>query len=76
MMQVRFLPSLPDKGLKMNEDKLTSEAELVCAEAYVIVGALFDKLEMFDTDIANKVLDNLSEARLVHKDILPFVLPD
>jgi hypothetical protein len=48
------------------------EAELVCCEAYQVVGSLLSDLGVFDSPEGQKVLDNLSEARLVHKDILPW----
>ena len=45
---------------------MDTEAETVCYEAYQLVGALTEHIEN-----ADKWLDNLSEARLVHKDLLP-----
>jgi hypothetical protein len=48
------------------------EAEQVCAEAYQVVGSLLSDLGKFDTDEAEKILDNLSQAKLVHKDVLPW----
>lgn len=47
-------------------------AEAVCAEAYQVVGHLLDDLGQFDTERGGKILDNLNEARLVHKDVLPW----
>ena len=49
-----------------------SEAELVCWEAYQVVGDLLYKAGLFDTDQADKILDNLAECRLVHDDVLPW----
>lgn len=49
-----------------------SPAELVCAQAYQIVGSLLDDLGQFGTALADKILDNLSEARIVHDDVLPW----
>lgn len=49
-----------------------SEAEMVCAEAYQVVGCLLSDLGMFETEAARKILDNLSEARMVHQDVLPW----
>ena len=46
--------------------------EAVCAEAYQIVGLLFHMLGMFDQERSAKILDNLSQARRVHKDVLPW----
>lgn len=48
------------------------EAEQVCAEAYQVVGSLLSDLGKFDTPEAEKILDNLSQAKLVHKDVLPW----
>lgn len=47
-------------------------AELVCAQAYQVVGVLLDAVGMFDTDKGTHILDNLSEAQVVHDDVLPF----
>lgn len=49
-----------------------SEAEMVCAEAYQVVGCLLSDLGLFETEPARKILDNLSEARMVHQDVLPW----
>lgn len=49
-----------------------SEAEMVCAEAYQVVGCLLSDLGLFETEQARKILDNLSEARMVHQDVLPW----
>jgi hypothetical protein len=49
-----------------------SEAELVCAEAYQVVGCLLDQLGLFESEQGQKILDNLSEARMVHQDVLPW----
>lgn len=47
-------------------------AEEVCAEAYQVVGSLISDLGVFETEQAQKILDNLSEARVVHHDVLPW----
>lgn len=49
-----------------------AELEEVCAEAYQVVGALALMADVIDTPEVEKVLDNLSEARMVHDDVLPF----
>jgi hypothetical protein len=49
-----------------------AESVLVCYEAYQVVGSLLSDLGEFDTPEAQKILDNLSEARLVHDDVLPW----
>lgn len=49
------------------------ELETICGEAYQMVGALAVKADVFETSTAvEQMLDNLSEARLVHTEILPF----
>jgi hypothetical protein len=48
------------------------EAADVCAEAYQVVGSLLDDLGEFDSELGQKILDNLSEHRMVHKDVLPW----
>ncbi|EAM6792400.1 hypothetical protein E0G74_01405 [Salmonella enterica] len=64
------------KELTMHEMRLRiDELETICGEAYQVVGILADKAGVFETSTAvEKILDNLSEARLVHDDVLPFVL--
>ncbi len=47
----------------------------VCAEAYQIVGVMADALGVFGDAAVQKVLDNLSQQKLVHRDVLPFSLP-
>lgn len=49
-----------------------SEAEHVCAEAYQVAGCLLSDAGLFETEQARKLLDNLSQARMVHKDVLPW----
>lgn len=44
----------------------------VLAEAYQVVGALLSDVGAFDTDHAQKILDNLSQQKLVHDDVLPW----
>lgn len=48
------------------------ELEEVCGEAYQVVGCLLDDLGDFNSDRAEKILDNLSLARMKHKDVLPW----
>lgn len=47
----------------------------VCAETYQVVGALAAELNIFESDEIIHILDNLSEQKIVHGDILPFVMP-
>jgi hypothetical protein len=51
------------------------EAAKVCAEAYQVVGALLDDLGIFATEAGAKIMDNLSQHRLVHRDVLPWTTP-
>ncbi|HFU9024613.1 TPA: hypothetical protein ACIYIL_005425, partial [Escherichia coli] len=46
----------------------------VCAEAYQVVGVMADALGVFGDAAVQKVLDNLSQQKLVHRDVLPFSL--
>lgn len=48
------------------------EAQQVCAEAYQVVGVLLDDTGQFETEHGTKILDNLSEHRPVHDDVLPW----
>ncbi|EGJ0176651.1 DUF550 domain-containing protein [Escherichia coli] len=47
----------------------------VCAEAYQVVGVMADALGVFGDAAVQKVLDNLSQQKIVHRDVLPFSLP-
>ncbi len=47
----------------------------VCAEAYQVVGVMADALGVFGDAAVQKVLDNLSQQKLVHRDVLPFSRP-
>ncbi|EMQ8408892.1 DUF551 domain-containing protein [Escherichia coli] len=47
----------------------------VCAETYQVVGVMADALGVFGDAAVQKVLDNLSQQKLVHRDVLPFSLP-
>lgn len=53
---------------------MTAEDELrtICAEAYQVVGSLLSDLGKFNMPEAEKILDNLSQQRLVHNDVLPW----
>lgn len=54
-----------------NRDELLT----VCAEAYQVVGAMAEALGVFDSTEVQKVMDNLSQQKLVHADVLPFAVP-
>ena len=47
----------------------------VRAEAYQVVGVMADALGVFGDAAVQKVLYNLSQQKLVHRDVLPFSLP-
>jgi hypothetical protein len=53
-------------------ERRVAELERVCAESYQVVGVLLSDTDQFDTDHGEKILDNLSEARIVHEDVLPW----
>lgn len=48
------------------------EIKTVCAEAYQAVGVMLSDLGLFDSEHGQKLLDNLSAGRLVHKGLLPW----
>ena len=49
-----------------------ADLERICAESYQVVGWLASECGLFDHEQVIKALDNLSEQRLVHDDVLPF----
>ena len=55
-----------------DRDERASAAEQVCYEAYQVVGSMLDDMGQFNTERARKVLDNLSQAKKVHEDVLPW----
>lgn len=49
--------------------------ERICAEAYQAVGALADVAGVFETSQqVSNLLDNLSQCKIVHSDVLPFTI--
>lgn len=46
------------------------ELSRICSEAYQVVGALADP----DNPKSVKILDNLSQLKMVHEDVLPYLL--
>lgn len=58
-----------------NQKKRIKELEALCAESYQVVGALAEAAGVFNELSVIKALDNLSAAKLTHKDVLPFTLP-
>ena len=61
-----------DAALAAPAEPVYPEAAEVCAEAYQVVGSLLSDLGQFDTERADKILDNLSQHRKVHDDVLPW----
>ena len=53
-------------------DDRVAELETICAELHVIIGALAAEAGVYDHPEVSKALDNASECRLVHKDLLPW----
>lgn len=49
-----------------------AELERVCAELYQVIGSLSDYAGVFDHPDVARALDNASDGRLVHKDLLPW----
>lgn len=54
-------------------NKRIKDLERICGETYQVVGSLAGDLGVFgSSEEVRKVLDNLSQQRLVHHDVLPF----
>lgn len=66
------IATLSEAAALLADGKAGGEAQRVCAEVYQVVGSLLSDLGVFETEHASKVLDNLSQARLVHDDVLPW----
>ncbi|EPT1451852.1 hypothetical protein ACVOZ6_003440 [Escherichia coli] len=66
------------KEMTMHDMRLRiDELETICAEAYQVIGALACHAGVFETcEGVEKILDNLSQARIVHDDVLPFVISE
>ena len=64
------------KGYLKAQEKDSGAAKKVLAEAYQIVADLLNHLQIFDTLKGQAILDNLSQEKLVHKDILPWRTED
>nr|WP_309461133.1 DUF551 domain-containing protein [Escherichia coli] len=62
-------------ALSGNSPVIPDGLSTVCAEAYQVVGVMADALGVFGDAAVQKVLDNLSQQKLVHRDVLPFSLP-
>ncbi|HAN5146275.1 TPA: DUF551 domain-containing protein [Escherichia coli] len=63
------------RRLAGNSPVIPDGLSTVCAEAYQVVGVMADALGVFGDAAVQKVLDNLSQQKLVHRDVLPFSLP-
>ncbi len=63
------------RRLAGNSPVIPDGLSTVCAEAYQVVGVMADALGVFGDVAVQKVLDNLSQQKLVHRDVLPFSLP-
>lgn len=61
-----------DEIQTLNDSDDPPESVQVCYQAYQVVGSLLVDLNLFGTEEAGKILDNLSQARLVHHDVLPW----
>jgi hypothetical protein len=48
------------------------ELERICDEAYQVIGSIAGEFHIMESPDVQRVLDNLSEKKLVHKDILPW----
>lgn len=58
-----------------NRDELPEDVSTVLAEAYQVVGVMAEALGVFDDTAVQKVMDNLSQQKLIHREVLPFSLP-
>lgn len=59
-------------AIEADRQRRQLDAEEVCAEVYQVVGSLLSDLGIFETHRAEKILDNLSQAKMVHDDVLPW----
>jgi hypothetical protein len=59
-------------GLRRKLLRRIDELKTVCAESYQVVGSLLSDLGLFETDEAERVLDNLAAAKPVHGNVLPW----
>lgn len=53
-------------------ERALEEAANVCAELYQVIGCLADELGILDHPDVQRALDNASEHKLVHRDLLPW----
>lgn len=64
---------LEDSGPGVTEPVRIAELETICGETYQVLGALSLTFDVGGDSII-KAMDNLCECKLVHDDVLPFVL--
>jgi hypothetical protein len=69
--EIRKLPGAEPR-VETGPSTDVNELQRICSEAYQVVGSLLSDLGKFDTPEAEKILDNLSQQRLVHDDVLPW----
>lgn len=55
-----------------NLKKRVEELEMICAEGYQVIGILADECGRFVDSDVNKAMDNLSQQKMIHDDVLPF----
>ncbi|MEG6183283.1 hypothetical protein UXP39_12570 [Enterobacter sichuanensis] len=60
---------------QLNSPAIPDGLLTVCADAYQVVGVMADALGIFDDEAVQKVMDNLSQQKLIHSDVLPFSIP-
>lgn len=53
-----------------------AELEMVCAELYQVIGSLSSYAGLFEHPDVQRALDNASQAKLVHADLLPWPRDD
>lgn len=58
----------------MTSETQVKDLQTICAEAYQVIGVLASQLGCFGDPKVIKLMDNLSEQKLVHNDVLPFSL--
>ncbi|MHQ91141.1 DUF551 domain-containing protein [Escherichia coli] len=67
--------NIPENIPGGNSPVIPDGLSTVCAETYQVVRVMADALGVFGDAAVQKVLDNLSQQKLVHRDVLPFSLP-
>lgn len=59
------------KLIEVLEERI-KELQMICAEAYQVVGTLSYEAGRFDEEKTIKLLDNLSQHKMIHEDVLPY----